>query len=138
MNFAQSLTSTMVKTSVLPERGEKMFCKKCGAAVSGKYCSRCGSRVFSDSEEFFRKLRTEKHRFMKSNKDSVAYWLSEVCWFAAQEKFVEPLRNRILQSDGQLDTDCLLEHTKEEAKFLFNQLYSVMENWRDGSVAKYR
>ncbi len=112
-----------------------MFCKKCGAAVNEKYCSRCGSRVRSDSEEFFRKLQTEKHRFMKSNKDSVAYWLSEVCWFAAQEKFVEPLRDRILRSDGQLDTDYLLKRTKEEAKVLFNQLYCVMESWRDSSAA---
>ena len=29
-----------------------MFCKNCGAAVVGRYCSCCGTRVRSELEEY--------------------------------------------------------------------------------------
>ena len=34
------------------------FCKRCGAVVSGKYCSCCGTRATSDFQEFRKAQRT--------------------------------------------------------------------------------
>lgn len=71
-----------------------MFCRKCGAAVNGKFCSCCGQRVRSDLEEFRKIERKMKKEFFEAcdSMSGVGYrddlhWLAEACWNASSARY---------------------------------------------------
>lgn len=68
-----------------------MYCKSCGAAVVGKYCSCCGARVRTDAEELRlieNRMRREFVSEMRGPRAlgrlGLAYAnIAEACWLAA-------------------------------------------------------
>ena len=67
----------------------KMFCKNCGAAVSGKYCCVCGTRIRTQLEEY----RVAERRARKAfefeipSRDLFKQHLASACWLMAEAKF---------------------------------------------------
>ena len=46
-----------------------MYCKKCGARITGKYCSECGTRHCSELEEFRKYSRRIKRKISNLVRD---------------------------------------------------------------------
>lgn len=76
------------------------FCSKCGAAVQGKYCSCCGTKVVNDLERYRREERRllkefrsqASDRFRRRLADRVsAERLADACWYAATVKIGDRL-----------------------------------------------
>ncbi len=67
------------------------YCKKCGASVTGKYCSCCGTKVTSSFEEFRKEERRRRRNFTNSyNLEGFdmfpAQSILEMCWTCAENK----------------------------------------------------
>ena len=109
-----------------------MFCKNCGAAVTGKYCSCCGTRIRSYGKEFFLALRRRKRAFANSkyhlnNDDLNAIHSANFCWERVQNKIVEPLRSQIIAS-AWFDGEALLDEVEEKADSLYEQVYGLIQS----------
>lgn len=91
-----------------------MYCKNCGAAVVGKYCSCCGQRVRSDVEE----VRAIEKRLMKEFIDECTrdpggilvdgrlylHHLAQACWLAALMKYQkDPATTPYIEAVNSLD-----------------------------------
>lgn len=71
-----------------------MFCKKCGAAVVGKFCSCCGNRVRTNAEEYSLAANRAKREFIRdmthdADDRYLEPWrghLAEACWLASSTK----------------------------------------------------
>lgn len=73
-----------------------MYCKHCGAAAIGKYCSCCGRRLRNSVEEFNLaqdRLHKDfyKKAYMEAGKSLEHQHLASACWIACELKY---LRNR--------------------------------------------
>lgn len=71
-----------------------MFCRKCGAAVSGNYCCVCGERVRSAAEVFRRDVRRKKSALKTSvgagigaDCRCIKEHILDSCWYAASNKY---------------------------------------------------
>lgn len=66
-----------------------MFCKKCGAAVSGKYCCVCGTRIRTQLEEYRMAEKRAQRAFMfeKPFEGLFNQHLASACWLMAGAKF---------------------------------------------------
>jgi len=101
-----------------------MYCKNCGAAVVGKFCSCCGTRVRSDIEEYRRAERLAQKHFTRNafsaSGDVALERLAEACWHAANLRYA----HWKIGPDGQIPFDAFekLETVKERASALFDKL----------------
>lgn len=59
------------------------YCRKCGAAVNGKYCSVCGTRATSDFDEF-RKIQRRMDRDICKKASTEHRHLGKDCIFAVR------------------------------------------------------
>ena len=68
-----------------------MFCKNCGAAVVGRFCSCCGRRARSEIEDFRLTEQRKRREFLNDCRkpSEPAWWghLAEACWYAAAMKY---------------------------------------------------
>lgn len=106
-----------------------MYCNKCGAAVVGKYCSCCGTRVRSQLEDFRLAERRAEKEFIRAHTydDSGRLLgldkqhLAIACWCAAQFKY-GVYRHAIV--DGKVPNAAFgeLETIRIHAEKLFDQL----------------
>lgn len=71
-----------------------MFCRKCGAAVNGKFCSCCGQRVLSDLEEFRKIERRMRREFIVACGSASGFQydldlthLADACWYASNARY---------------------------------------------------
>lgn len=108
-----------------------MYCSKCGAAVIGKFCSCCGTRVRNRIEEF----RLAEKRAEKAFKDACTYdsdrrllgldrmHLAMACWQAASIKYGTYRRLAVDNNvpDAAFDE---LQIIRMHAEKLFDQLVS--------------
>lgn len=65
-----------------------MFCKKCGAVVTGNYCCVCGERIRSEVDEF--RLAERRKRAAFKNTLGIlpmAGRIASACWDAASLKY---------------------------------------------------
>lgn len=64
------------------------YCKKCGAVVSGKFCSCCGTRATSDLTDFRRDQRRAKRLFIDrmsaGDRSGFARHAAEFAWLSAE------------------------------------------------------
>lgn len=105
-----------------------MYCKKCGAAVVGRYCSYCGTRVRTDLDEYKSLLRRVKGEYIREcnyyrtadRRGLAVTHLAEACWTAAEIRYGSEycVADFILTSED-LDN---VEAVKEHALLLFRQL----------------
>ena len=82
-----------------------MYCRKCGAVITGKYCANCGYKVQNDLAEFRRAERKAIKEYEKqfdafTNHERSTYDLSLVhlisaCWHACSMKYG---RNMVVRS----------------------------------------
>lgn len=69
------------------------FCRKCGSAVSGKYCSNCGVRCLSPLEELRSAEKKAQREFLntceKSGllKSQDALTVARACWNMCERRF---------------------------------------------------
>lgn len=105
-----------------------MYCSKCGAAVVGKFCSCCGTRVRSQIEEY----RLAEKRAVKAFEKACTHdenarllgldrmHLASACWQAAHFRY----RKDHLRSDGSVPAEAFeaLDTIRVHAEWLFNQL----------------
>lgn len=81
------------------------FCKKCGAAVSGKYCSCCGTRVtddFTDFRKAQRRMNREARDAAQADKRFVAkdrYFASSLAMLTLDIAFDRLLPGHALHVD---------------------------------------
>lgn len=66
-----------------------MYCRKCGAAVTGNYCCVCGERVRTPDQEAFNALRKARRRFIddrgwRPNEKTHLAHLPERAWDLAE------------------------------------------------------
>lgn len=105
-----------------------MFCKKCGAAVNGKFCSCCGQRVRSDLEELRVIERRVKKEFIESCErvTGLGYRndlskLAEACWYASNARYN---KSNSYQVDDHIPASVFdsLQTVKIHAAMLFQAL----------------
>lgn len=101
-----------------------MFCRKCGAAVSGNFCCVCGERVRSALEIFRLDERRKKTAFKKSVKADISgtlIHLADACWAAADRKCE---LHRAVTGSGKVQPDAYdrLQKTADLAR----RLYAVL------------
>jgi len=103
-----------------------MFCKNCGAVITGKYCSCCGSRVRSAGQDFFLAVRKRKREFVNTRyhkaNDLATMRTAAFCWDTIENQTIEPLRSRILACDSIIGSEDLLDTTEEKADRLYMQV----------------
>ena len=79
-----------------------MYCRKCGAVVSGKFCCCCGAKIRSMAEELrlaeFAERRAFKNRHRKDC-EPWHFWLAEMCWNLANQKYGARFRCEATQTD---------------------------------------
>ena len=105
-----------------------MTCKRCGAALTGRYCSCCGSKVRTDLDEYKSLMRKVKAEYMKE----CAYYrtpdyrglaighLAEACWRAAEMRYGSIYcGTEFVMTNEDLNN---IEEVKEHATLLFRQL----------------
>ena len=104
-----------------------MFCNKCGAVVTGKYCSCCGQRVRSQKEELELIERRLKKNFTDActkTRDSFVEnapamgFLALACWEAAVAKYKKIPSNTV----GFIEAENSLSQAEIAARDLFNKL----------------
>lgn len=105
-----------------------MHCRRCGAVVTGKYCSCCGFRVRSDVDEYKALLRLAKKDYMREcrlyespdRRGLAVTHLAEACWMAADMRYgsVTCTATFIM---SQVDVNNI-ETVREHAMLLFRQL----------------
>lgn len=68
-----------------------MFCKNCGAAIVGRYCSCCGTRVRSELEEYraaekkaIREFVRQFYHPLDPNTPLSFMHLATACWYACE------------------------------------------------------
>lgn len=105
-----------------------MHCKRCGAAVVGKYCSYCGTRVRTDWDEYKsilgrakKEYRQECNYYRTGDRRGLAInHLAEACWIAAELRYgTEYHGGDFILTDEDLIN---IETVKEHAMVLFRQL----------------
>lgn len=108
-----------------------MFCTKCGAAVTGKYCSCCGQRVRSPKEELDlieKRLKREFTDACTKTKDGgyvdntpAMGFLALACWDAAVAKYKKTPSNatEFVESVNSLD----------RAKYAAMSLFEKLKNF---------
>lgn len=70
-----------------------MYCKKCGAAVVGKFCSVCGERVRTNEQEYRLAMSRAKKSFVreKTNQNPgcnlICDRVADICWFTCERKY---------------------------------------------------
>lgn len=117
-----------------------MYCRNCGAAVVGKFCSCCGYKVRDEKAEFrltqIRTFKAYKKQFdnlietPEGRNVSLAY-LADACWLACEHKQVN---DYIKKNEGTYPY-CVwelmpgayerLEIVKEHATRLFERLVNA-------------
>lgn len=104
-----------------------MFCKKCGAAVNGKFCSCCGQRVRSALEEYhLAEKRMEREFINKCSETGKArelhlMHLASACWMASSMKYD---RSRILHIEDYVPASVYdsLQTVRDHAEKLYLKL----------------
>lgn len=105
-----------------------MFCSKCGAAVTGKYCSCCGQKVRSHKDEVLLVEKKLKREFCDSctkvndsmfadNAPAMGH-LAIACWEAAIAKYVKYPSETV----GYIESVNSLDKAKYAARALFDKL----------------
>lgn len=101
-----------------------MFCKNCGAAVTGKYCSCCGTRVRSDYAEFKLMLSRRKRAWINEKYgmsglqgDNVGHF----CWTQAEMKVTRGINESHFNSRA-IDPMSMVE----EIECAADKLYSAV------------
>lgn len=70
-----------------------MYCKKCGAAVCGKFCSVCGERVRTNEQEYWLAMSRAKKSFVREKTNQsprgslICNRVADICWFACERKY---------------------------------------------------
>lgn len=69
-----------------------MYCRNCGAVVTGKYCCCCGVKLRNLADEYKLAVRAEKKKFKESHRsddisDNWHFWLAQQCWELANMKY---------------------------------------------------
>ena len=70
-----------------------MYCKSCGAAVIGRYCSCCGARVRTDVEDIRLRFNRMRRAFLSektTQSDMASRKIAEACWDAGCVKYGFP------------------------------------------------
>lgn len=98
-----------------------MFCSKCGAVVTGKYCSCCGQRARSEIEEFDvieRRLRRAFREECSKKLPCGGFALADACWLAVSIKYKKDPRDgySFIEAENSL---CSMKHA---ARALFDKL----------------
>lgn len=104
-----------------------MYCKNCGAAVTGRFCSRCGIRIRNDVDQYILDKRREARAFEKTvvgHFDSLsASHLATACWYVYECKL---LKHDIVSVAGETflapDAYERLAAVKANATALYNRL----------------
>lgn len=105
-----------------------MFCTKCGAAVTGKYCSCCGQKVRSHKDEVILIEKKAKKEFCDSctksingqfvDSAAVMGHLALACWEAASAKYLKYPSDAV----GYIESVNSADKVKMTARLLFEKL----------------
>ena len=105
-----------------------MYCKKCGAVVTGKFCSNCGTRVRSLLEEYRAAERKARRDFKKdhaktnySNFEIDLCHLADACWSACAMRYLHDYEFDEFRRFNPNAFD-RLDVVREHADELFNKL----------------
>ena len=105
-----------------------MYCKKCGAAVIGKFCSCCGTRVRTDAEEIRRMERQAKKEFIETvltGWDVYKKYLAESVWLASRLRLEKG--HPYLHELDVCSARESLEKVRADAEFIYRLLVSAIE-----------
>lgn len=106
-----------------------MYCKKCGAAVVGKFCSCCGFRVRSQLEEFRLEERRRAREF-KNTCANISYQkmrfdlmhLADACWLASSARYGLCTKGLLVWDTVPAEAYESLKNIESHAMALFLQL----------------
>lgn len=106
-----------------------MNCRVCGSAVVGRYCSYCGARVRTDSDEYNSLLRRTKAEYKREcsfyrgegRRSAAIDHLATACWLAAEMRYGTQwtCASTFVMTPADIDN---IEAVKEHAMLLFRQL----------------
>lgn len=105
-----------------------MNCRVCGAAVVGRYCSYCGSKVRTDLDEYKRLLRGAKAEYSREcalyrtggPRGLAIDHLATACWLAAEMRYgSEYMVGTFVMTPADIKN---IEIVREQAMLLFRQL----------------
>lgn len=109
-----------------------MYCKNCGALVTGRYCSRCGTKIRSDVDQYVldkRRVQKEYEKTVVGHFDGLpASHLATACWYAYECKLLKSDiycvgDNRFLAPDAYER----LAMVRKRATALYNRLKTEAE-----------
>ena len=115
-----------------------MYCKKCGAAVTGRFCCCCGERVRTNAEEIKRETRRLRNQFKDACIEKYDYpyvnycHMAEACWNAAEVRSSEKiykLCGRYVHLFDHEPTEAfkMLADIYDDATFMFKMLVAAIE-----------
>lgn len=105
-----------------------MHCKRCGAAVVGRYCSYCGVRVRTDLDEYKSLMRRAKTEYKLEcalyrtggPRGLAIDHLATACWIAAEMRYgTDFWGNDFVMTPSDIEN---IEIVREKAMLLFRQL----------------
>lgn len=98
------------------------FCKKCGAVVTGKFCSCCGTMATTDLADYRNMMRRNRRRFvnLREKADGLANAaVAGLAWDMAEKRVLDE-RNFRVDTFPQIASDVyskIPEMEKKAAKF---------------------
>ncbi len=110
-----------------------MFCSKCGAVVSGKFCSSCGQRIRTPLEEFRLEEKRRRRKIEELGRSLLGLpglHIASACWLAVCLKYADcPALFGWYVPDSAFSN---LEKADGEARDLFHEMVKYVTSQEEG------